>query len=179
MLQKEKNNFKESWNSWKKVLLILEVSIILLAISLLFFHLQPNKKVVINNNIVKKNKKLFANEFNREFIGDSERILIVKNKDIINRKIIFDLNDSKIAKVEVITLNQDISKDLDIKLYVQNKNQEYVITNNNSINSNNLTYKLFATQNERIEIGYKDDPSINSLKTEDILLIKITYGLAE
>lgn len=51
MLQKEKNNFKESWNSWKKVLLILEVSIILLAISLLFFHLQPNKKVV-NGKII-------------------------------------------------------------------------------------------------------------------------------
>lgn len=176
MLQRERNSLKNSWNSWKGLFIILETSIILLAIFLLL-HLQPNKKVV-TQNVVKKNKKLFTNELNREFIGDNERILIVKNEDIINHKVIFDLNDSKISKVEVVALNKDIAKDLDIKLYVYNKNNEYVITNNNSINSN-LTYKLFETHNERIEVGYKDDPEINSLKEENIIFIKITYGLAE
>lgn len=178
MLQKERerNSLKSSWNSWKGILIIGSI-IILLTAFLLLFYLQPNKKVV-TQNIVKKNKKLFTNEFNREFIGDNERILIVKNEDIINHKVIFDLNDSKISKVEVVALNKDIAKDLDIKLYVYNKNNEYVITTNNSINSN-LTYKLFETKNERIEIGYKDDPSINSLKIEDLVVIKISYGMAE
>lgn len=178
MLQKERerNSLKSSWNSWKGILIIGSI-IILLTAFLLLFYLQPNKKVV-TQNIVKKNKKLFTNEFNREFIGDNERILIVKNEDIINHKVIFDLNDSKISKVEVVALNKDIAKDLDIRLYVYNKNNEYVITTNNSINSN-LTYKLFETKNERIEIGYKDDPSINSLKTEDLVVIKISYGMAE
>lgn len=178
MLQKERerNSLKSSWNSWKGILIIGSI-IILLTAFLLLFYLQPNKKVV-TQNIVKKNKKLFTNEFNREFIGDNERILIVKNEDIINHKVIFDLNDSKISKVEVVALNKDIAKDLDIRLYVYNKNNEYVITTNNSINSN-LTYKLFETKNERIEIGYKDDPSINSLKIEDLVVIKISYGMAE
>ena len=178
MLQKERerNSLKSSWNSWKGILIIGSI-IILLTAFLLLFYLQPNKKVV-TQNIVKKNKKLFTNEFNREFIGDNERILIVKNEDIINHKVIFDLNDSKISKVEVVALNKDIAKDFDIRLYVYNKNNEYVITTNNSINSN-LTYKLFETKNERIEIGYKDDPSINSLKIEDLVVIKISYGMAE
>lgn len=174
MLQNFKVNSKKSW---KGILVSISISIILLSLLLFFFNLQSNKKVVIKS-IQNKNKKIFSTEFNREFIGDNERIIIVKNEDIINHKVILDLNDPKIAKIDVITLDKDISNDLDIKLYVYNDNKEYVITNNNSINSN-LSYKMFKTKNERIEVGFKDDPSINSLKTEDLVFIKISYSYAE
>ena len=170
MLSKLKNILK---NLWKELLIIASICIILLSTFLLVFNLQSNKKVV------SKNKKLFTTEYNREYLGDSERIIIVKNEDIINHKVIFDLNDSKISKISIIVLNKEILKDLDIKLYVYHDNKEYIISNNNFMDSNLLTYKLLETKNERIELSYKDDPEINSLKTEDLVYIKISYQNAE
>ena len=172
MLSRVKNILK---NSWQELLIIVSIGIILL--SAFLFNLQSNKKVV-SNKVVSKNKKLFTTEYNREFIGDNERIIIVKNEDIINHKVIFDLNDSKIARIKIIPLSNEILKDLSIKLYVYHNNKEYVITNNNFVN-NILEYKMFETNNERVEIKYTDDPNINSLKEEDLILIRIIYGNAE
>ncbi len=174
MLNKFKNILKDLW---KKLLIIASISIILLSTFLLVFNLQSNKKVV-SNKVVSKNKKFFNHEFNREFISDNERIIIVKNSDIINQKIIFDLDDKKISKITVIPLSNEILKDIYVNLYIYHNNKEYRINNNNFVN-NLLTYKMFETEKERIEIGFKDDPSINSLKTEDIVLIKVSYGSAE
>ena len=178
MLQRERNSLKNSWNSWKGLFIILETSIILLAIFLLL-HLQTNKKVV-SNKVVSKNKKLFSTEYNREFLGDNERIIIVKNEDIINRKIIFDLNDPKISRIKILITNKELLKSIDINLFVYDNNKnEYIINNNNFLNSNLLEYNMYNTKNERVELGYKDDPSINSLKTEDLVYIKIIYRNAE
>lgn len=174
MLSRVKNILKDLW---KELLIITSITIILLGLLLLVFNLKTNKKVV-SNKVVSKNKKLFSTEYNREFLGDNERIVIVKNEDIINQKIIFDLDDKKISKITVIPLSNEILKDIDINLYVYHNNKEYRINNNNFVN-NLLTYKMFKTENERIEIGFKDDPSINSLKTEDIILIKVSYSYAE
>lgn len=174
MLNKFKNILKDLW---KKLLIIASISIILLSTFLLVFNLQSNKKVV-SNKVVSKNKKFFNHEFNREFISDNERIIIVKNSDIINQKIIFDLDDKKISKITVIPLSNEILKDIYVNLYIYHNNKEYRINNNNFVN-NLLTYKMFETEKERIEIRFKDDPSINSLKTEDIVLIKVSYGSAE
>lgn len=172
MLSGVKNILK---NSWQELLIIVSIGIILS--SAFLFNLQSNKKVVINN-ITKKNKKFFASTYNREFIGDNERIIIVKNSDIINQKIIFDLNDPKIARIKIIPLSNGILRDLSIKLYAYHKNKEYVITNNNFVN-NILEYKMFETNNERVEIQYTDDPNINSLKEEDLILIRVIYRNAE
>ena len=178
MLQRERNSLKNSWNSWKGLFIILETSIILLAIFLLL-HLQTNKKVV-SNKVVSKNKKLFSTEYNREFLGDNERIIIVKNEDIINRKIIFDLNDPKISRIKILITNKELLKSIDINLFVYDNNKnEYIINNINFLNSNLLEYNMYNTKNERVELGYKDDPSINSLKTEDLVYIKIIYRNAE
>ena len=174
MLQNFQVNSKKSL---KGILVSVSLSIILSTIFLFFLNLHTHKRVVINN-IANKNKKLFATEYNREFIGDNERIVIVKNADIINQKIIFDLSDAKIARIKIIPLSNEILKDISIKLYAYNKNKEYVITNNNFVN-NILEYKMFETNNERVEVSFKDDPSINSLKAEDIVLIKISYSSAE
>ena len=141
--------------------------------------MQPNKKI-ITNNIAKKNKKIFTSEFNHEFISDNERIIIVKNEDIINRKIIFDLNDPKISRIKILITNQELLKSIDINLFVYDNNKnEYIINNNNFLNSNLLEYNMYNTKNERIELSYKDDPEINSLKTEDLVFIKISYSYAE
>lgn len=174
MLQNFNVNSKKSL---KGILVSVSLSIILSTIVLFFFNLHTHKRVVITN-VAKKNQKLFTTGYNREFIGDNERIIIVKNEDILNHKVIFDLNDSKIARIKIIPLSNEILKDLSIKLYVYHNNKEYVITNNNFI-SNSLEYKMFETNNERVELGYKDDPEINSLKTEDLVFIKISYGSAE
>lgn len=174
MLNRVRNILKDSL---KELLIIASISIILLSTFLLVFNLQSNKKVV-SNKVVSKNKKFFNHEFNREFISDNERIIIVKNSDIINQKIIFDLNDAKIERIKIIPLSNEILKDISIKLYAYHKNKEYVITNNNFVN-NILEYKMFETNNERVEVGFKDDPEINSLKTEDLVFIKISYGSAE
>lgn len=174
MLNRVRNILKDSL---KELLIIASISIILLGLLLLVFNLQSNKKVV-SNKVVSKNKKFFNHEFNREFISDNERIIIVKNADIINQKIIFDLNDSKIARIKIIPLSNGILRDLSIKLYTYHKNKEYVITNNNFVN-NILEYKMFETNNERVEIQYTDDPNINSLKEEDLILIRVIYRNAE
>lgn len=79
MLSKLRNILKDCW---KELLIITSISIILSLLFLLLFNLQPNKKI-ITNNIAKKNKKIFTSEFNHEFISDNERIIIVKNEDII------------------------------------------------------------------------------------------------
>ena len=94
MLNRVRNILKKLW---KELLIIASITIILLGLLLLVFNLKTNKKVV-SNKVVSKNKKFFNHEFNREFISDNERIIIVKNSDIINQKIIFDLDDKKISK---------------------------------------------------------------------------------
>lgn len=176
MLSKLRNILKDCW---KELLIITSISIILSLLFLLLFNLQPNKKI-ITNNIAKKNKKIFTSEFNREFISDNERIIIVKNEDIINRKIIFDLNDPKISRIKILITNQELLKSIDINLFVYDNNKnEYIINNNNFLNSNLLEYNMYNTKNERIELSYKDDPEINSLKTEDLVFIKISYSYAE
>lgn len=174
MLQNFNINSKKSL---KGILVSVSLSIILSTIVLFFFNLHTHKRVVITN-VAKKNQKLFTTGYNREFIGDNERIIIVKNEDILNHKVILDLNDPKISRIKIIPLSNEILKDLSIKLYVYHKNKEYVITNNNFI-SNSLEYKMFETNNERVEIKYTDDPNINSLKEEDLILIRIIYGNAE
>ena len=176
MLSKLRNILKDCW---KELLIITSISIILSLLFLLLFNLQPNKKI-ITNNIAKKNKKIFTSEFNHEFISDNERIIIVKNEDIINRKIIFDLNDPKISRIKILITNQELLKSIDINLFVYDNNKnEYIINNNNFLNSNLLEYNMYKTKNERIELSYKDDPEINSLKTEDLVFIKISYSYAE
>lgn len=176
MLSKLRNILKDCW---KELLIITSISIILSLLFLLLFNLQPNKKI-ITNNIAKKNKKIFTSEFNREFISDNERIIIVKNEDIINRKIIFDLNDPKISRIKILITNQELLKSIDINLFVYDNNKnKYIINNNNFLNSNLLEYNMYNTKNERIELSYKDDPEINSLKTEDLVFIKISYSYAE
>ncbi len=176
MLSKLRNILKDCW---KELLIITSISIILSLLFLLLFNLQPNKKI-ITNNIAKKNKKIFTSEFNHEFISDNERIIIVKNEDIINRKIIFDLNDPKISRIKILITNQELLKSIDINLFVYDNNKnEYIINNNNFLNSNLLEYNMYNTKNERIELSYKDDPEINSLKTEDLVFIKISYSYAE
>ena len=176
MLSKLRNILKDCW---KELLIITSISIILSLLFLLLFNLQPNKKI-ITNNIAKKNKKIFTSEFNHEFISDNERIIIVKNEDIINRKIIFDLNDPKILRIKILITNQELLKSIDINLFVYDNNKnEYIINNNNFLNSNLLEYNMYNTKNERIELSYKDDPEINSLKTEDLVFIKISYSYAE
>ncbi len=176
MLSKLRNILKDCW---KELLIITSISIILSLLFLLLFNLQPNKKI-ITNNIAKKNKKIFTSEFNHEFISDNERIIIVKNEDIINRKIIFDLNDPKISRIKILITNQELLKSIDINLFVYDNNKnKYIINNNNFLNSNLLEYNMYNTKNERIELSYKDDPEINSLKTEDLVFIKISYSYAE
>jgi hypothetical protein len=176
MLSKLRNILKDCW---KELLIITSISIILSLLFLLLFNLQPNKKI-ITNNIAKKNKKIFTSEFNHEFISDNERIIIVKNEDIINRKIILDLNDPKISRIKILITNQELLKSIDINLFVYDNNKnEYIINNNNFLNSNLLEYNMYNTKNERIELSYKDDPEINSLKTEDLVFIKISYSYAE
>lgn len=175
MQSKLKNILKKSW---KELLIIVSITIILLSTFLFIFNLHHNKKGVINN-IPKKNKKLFATEYNREFIADNERIIIVKNEDILNHKVIFDLDDPRISKIEIFVLSKEILNDLNIKLYAYHNNKEYIIDNKNFLDSNYLTYKMLNTNKERIEVGYKNDPSISSLKAENLIFIKISYTLAE
>lgn len=174
MLSRVKNILK---NSWQELLIIVSIGIILL--SAFLFNLQSNKKVV-SNKVVSKNKKLFATEDNREFISENERILIIKNEDILNRKVIFDLKDPKISRIKILITNQELLNSIFINLFVyDNHKNEYIINNNNFLNTTLLEYNIYNTKNERVEIGYKDDPNINALRTKDLIIIKIIYGSAE
>lgn len=176
MLQNFNINSKKSL---KGILVSVSLSIILSTIVLFFFNLHTHKRVVITN-VAKKNQKLFTTGYNREFIGDNERIIIVKNEDILNHKVILDLNDPKISRIKILITNQELLKSIDINLFVYDNNKnEYIINNNNFLNSNILEYNMYNTRNERVELRYKDDPEINSLKTEDLVFIKISYGSAE
>lgn len=176
MLSRMRNILKDLW---KELLIIASITIILLELLLLVLNLQSNKKVVIKNG-VSKNQKFFATEYNREFIGENERILIIKNEDILNRKIIFDLKDPKISRIKILITNQELLNSIYINLFVyDNHKNEYIINNNNFLNSTLLEYNMYNTKNERVEIGYKDDPNINALKTEDLIFIKISYSSAE
>lgn len=176
MLNRVRNILKDSL---KELLIIASISIILLSTFLLVFNLQSNKKVV-SNKVVSKNKKLFATEDNREFISENERILIIKNEDILNHKVIFDLKDPKISRIKILITNQELLNSIFINLFVyDNHKNEYIINNNNFLNTTLLEYNMYNTKNERVEIGYKDDPNIDALKTEDLIIIKIIYGSAE
>ena len=131
------------------------------------------KEIMEINNGTVKNFKLSIT------IADNERIIIVKNEDILNHKVIFDLDDPRISKIEIFVLSKEILNDLNIKLYAYHNNKEYIIDNKNFLDSNYLTYKMLNTNKERIEVGYKDDPNISSLKAENLIFIKISYTLAE
>lgn len=162
MLQKVENLLKKFW---KGIVIILEL--IIVSIFIIDISNSQNEFKEFKNS---KAAHYFWNENTYKNNNEFSELFILKNTDLINniRSLSFD---NKVERIEICAINGDNI----------NSNFNYMITSNKKgvikniiVNKNKITIDITPNVGiAQVKIGFKNNASIDNIKIEDQLLVKI------
>jgi len=162
MLQKVENLLKKFW---KGIIITIELLIVIILIidSL-------NSQNEFKNFKNSKATHYFWNENTYKNNNEFSELFILKNTDLINNIRSIEFNNN-VEKVEISTINgKDFNKIFNYEISSTKKNVIKKITFNN----NKIIIELQPnTGIIKVKIGFKNNVSINDLRKEDQILVKI------